>query len=86
MSTLTIDLDDDLMALLRQSDRPAPHAARELMVTELYRRGIISSGKTAEVLGIARLDFVHYASELGIPYFQMTEDEWAAARQRSEEL
>jgi len=86
MSSLTLDLDDDLMAVLRQSDRSAPHVARELMVTELYRRGVISSGKAAEVLGIPRLEFIQYASELGIPYFQMSEEEWAAEKRQLEDL
>jgi len=52
--------------------------AREMIVFELYRRGLVSSGKAAELLRISRLEFIRRASDLGIPYFRFTEDEWEA--------
>jgi predicted HTH domain antitoxin len=61
-------------------------AARELIVLELYRRGTISSDKAAQLLGMSRLEFMQYASRLGIPYFTMTEDEGKAERAQSERL
>jgi predicted HTH domain antitoxin len=84
MSTIELELDDDLVGLLRQSNRPLQQEVRELIVLELYRRGAISSGKAAELLRMTRWEFVRYASHLGIPYFDMTEDEWQAERARSE--
>jgi predicted HTH domain antitoxin len=49
-----------------------------MIVMELYRRGLISNGKAAALVGLARLDFIQRASDLGIPYFRFTEDEWHA--------
>jgi hypothetical protein len=46
----------------------------------------ISSGKAAELLGTSRLAFIQHASGLGIPYLEMTEDEWAAEKAASESL
>jgi predicted HTH domain antitoxin len=86
MSTVTVELEDDLVALLHQSNQPLQQAVRELMVLELYRRGTISSGKAAELLAMPRWEFVRHASHLGIPYFEMTEDEWKAERANSEAL
>jgi len=86
MTTVQIDFEDDLLALLHQFNQPVQRAARELIVLELYRRGAISSGKAADLLGMARWEFVHHASHLGIPYFSLTEDEWEAERTRSETL
>ncbi len=86
MSTFSLDLEEDLVALLRQLNQPVQRAARELMVLELYRRGTISSGKAAELLGMSRWEFIRHASHLGIPYFAMTADEWEAERKRSETL
>ena len=86
MSTVTIDLEDELVAVLHQSNRPLDQAARELMVLELYRRGTLSSGKAAELLGMSRWQFVHVASHLGISFFDMSKDEWEAERQRSQGL
>lgn len=78
MQTLKLDLPQDLEALLQGFNQPLEQSARELMVLELYRRGVVSSGKAAELFGMARFEFVHYASRLGISFFEMTEDEWQA--------
>ncbi len=82
MTTIHVDLDDEIVALLRQADQPADRAVREMIVLELYRRGTISSGKAAEVLGMRRLEFIQHAGRLGLPFFDMTEEEWAAERER----
>ncbi|MBI3801979.1 MAG: UPF0175 family protein [Deltaproteobacteria bacterium] len=86
MSTVSIDLEEELASILHQLNQPVRQAARELIVLELYRRGTISSGKAAEFLGMSRWEFISHASRLGIPYFAMTEDEWEAERKRSETL
>jgi len=86
MNTISIDLEEDLVALLHQSNQPVDRTARELIVLELYRRGTISSGKAAQLLGMSRLEFIQYASRLGIPYFTMTEDEWKNERTQSGRL
>jgi predicted HTH domain antitoxin len=51
-----------------------------MIVLELYRRGTISSGKAGELLGMPRIDFIKHASRLGIPFFDMTDDEWEAEK------
>ncbi|MCX7014270.1 MAG: UPF0175 family protein [Candidatus Sumerlaeota bacterium] len=80
MTIIEVVVDDDLAALLSESSSPLPEAARELMVLELYRRGAISSGKAAECLRMDKLAFIRHASELGIPYFNLTAEEWEAER------
>jgi predicted HTH domain antitoxin len=77
---VTVQLEDQLVALLHQTNQPLPEAVREMLVLELYRRGTVSSGKAAELLGLTRLDFIQHASHLGLPYFNMTSDEWAAEK------
>jgi predicted HTH domain antitoxin len=86
MSTVTLELEDDLVLLLNQTNQPLPQAVRELIVLEMYRRGAISSGRAAELLAMPRWEFVRYASHLGIPYFDMTEAEWEAERAHSDAL
>jgi predicted HTH domain antitoxin len=56
------------------------------VVIELYRRGLLSSGKAAEVLGMNRIAFIHYTGRLGIPFFRMTKDEWEAEARQVQEL
>ena len=78
MTTIHLDLDETLVALLRQQDPSVERAARELMVMELYRRGALSRGKAAELLGMPLGDFLKRANALGIPYFNFTDEEFAA--------
>jgi predicted HTH domain antitoxin len=80
MNTVSIELDESLAALLHQTNRSAQDAAREMIVLELYRRGVVSSGKAAELLGLSRVDFIQHASHLGIPFFAGTADEWAVEK------
>jgi predicted HTH domain antitoxin len=86
VSMLTLELDDELVGLLRQLNQPLPQAAREIIVLELYRRGLISSGKAAELLGMSRLELIQHASRLGIPYLRFTEEEWEAEVAQSERI
>ena len=78
MTTLHLDLDADLVFLLQRQDPSLEVAARELMVMELYRRGAVSRGKAAELLGIPLVEFLQRADELCIPYFNHTDEEFAA--------
>lgn len=66
----------EVAALLRENHASAEEGAQEFIVLELYRRGAISSGKAAELLGWERVDFIKHASRLGIPFFQMSAEEW----------
>jgi predicted HTH domain antitoxin len=75
MSTVKLELDDELLGILGELQQPIDKAAIELIVLELYRMGKISSGRAATILGMSRIDFVQHASDLGIPYLRvMPED------------
>lgn len=86
MDSVRVEIDGRLAALLAGLNQPLAEAARELMVLELYRRGSISSGKAAELLDMSRWELVQYASRLGIPFFDLTEDEWEAEKAAIEQL
>ena len=77
--TINIPLDSELAGVLQMFDRPLKDTARELIVLELYRQGKVSSGKAAELAGMPRIAFIQHASDLGIPFFDMTEEEWQVA-------
>jgi len=78
MASTNLEIGEELGNLLAKLGQSVEQTAREMIVLELYRRRLISSGKAAELLGIRRLDFIQRASELGIPYFHFTEEEWQA--------
>jgi predicted HTH domain antitoxin len=74
----TVHLDDDLIAVLPKNGEPLDRMARELIVVELYRRDAISGGKAAELLGMSRLEFIRFSGRLGIPYGNMSAEDWDA--------
>ncbi len=71
----TVTLDEELAALVA-GEKSLDEATREALVMDLFRRGKISTGKACEMLGLARMDFIHRASELGVPVYLTTEEEW----------
>ena len=71
MGATPVELDRDLVEHLEELQRPAKQAARELIVLELYRQGEVSSSRAAELLGKERAEFIRYAWERGVPYFQV---------------
>ena len=73
MDSTILDLGEDLSGFLATLGRLIDQTVREMIVFELYRRGLVSSGKAAELLGIPRLEFIQRASD-----FRFTEDEWRA--------
>ena len=86
MTTISLALEDELAALLHERHQPVEDRARELIILELYRRGAISSGKAAQLLEMTRVELVRYASKMGIPFFDMTADEWQSERETSGSL
>jgi predicted HTH domain antitoxin len=67
MSTVTLELDQDVIAILEQQHRPIGEAARDMIVFELYRRGSLSSGKASQLLALPRYEFIQRASQVNIP-------------------
>jgi hypothetical protein len=55
MNTISLNLEDDVAALLLATNQPLHQAVREFIILELYRRGTLSSGKAAELLENAAL-------------------------------
>jgi predicted HTH domain antitoxin len=80
MATVQLDLDDDLIAVLREVDDSAPRALLKLTVTELYRRGNLSGGKAGQLLGLTPAEFSRYAAEMGISYVELDADDWETER------
>ena len=77
MAELKLDLPPDLLELLKSLGDPQ-QTIKECVVLELYRRGEISSGKAAELLGMSRLEFIQYSGRLGIPFFRYSPEELEA--------
>ena len=75
MSTANIEVDEELIGILRELQQPVDKTATELIVLELYRLGKISSGRAAAILHMSRVDFIQHASDLGIPYLRIAAED-----------
>ena len=86
MEPTRVELDQDLVELLDELQRPPEQAARELIVLGLYAQDRLSGGRAAEFLGLTREGFIRLASERGIPYFRLSGDELRAEIDASKDL
>jgi predicted HTH domain antitoxin len=76
MSVIHIEVDEDFAELLGSSPEQIERSALEMIVLELYRRHEISGGRAAALLGLDLLAFIRWSGSLGIPYLDMTPEEW----------
>ena len=76
MSVIQLELDDDFAELLGSSPEQIERSALEMIVLELYRRHEISAGRAAALLGLDLLAFIRWSGSLGVPFFDMTDEDW----------
>ena len=58
MTTLTIDLPEEIFATLRRSPREVEREVRLAAAIDWYRQGLVSQGRGAEIAGVPRADFI----------------------------
>ncbi|WP_240910890.1 UPF0175 family protein [Thermococcus sp. MV5] len=74
MSEVSVSIPQDLIRILKISERDLPRMVRLYLVIELYREGKISLGKAAEIAGITRWEMMEVLSSKGVP-LQYDEDD-----------
>lgn len=87
MQNVAIMLEPDMVSVLRPLAYESLDAfIKELTVLELYRRHQISSGKAAELMKMERFEFVRFAARQGIPFLEMSDEEFMDELTRVEQL
>jgi predicted HTH domain antitoxin len=76
MSVIQIDIHEELAELLGSSPEQIERSALEKIVLELYRSRELSAGLAAKFLNFEKFAFIRWAGERGVPYFDMTPEEW----------
>jgi hypothetical protein len=76
MSVIQLDIADDFVELLGSSPEQIERRALESIVLDLYRRRELPAGRAATFLGLEKFAFIRWAGELGVPYLDMTPEEW----------
>jgi len=74
MGRLTIDISNELIKLF-PSKKEAEFEAKQAMVFDLVRRGKISKGRAAELLGISLWDLPELLAQYDIPWFDYSPDD-----------
>ncbi len=75
MSTITIEVPDSVLLATGQSREAFTGEARFLLAAKLFELGRLSSGKAAQLCGMAHPDFLIAASQLGIPVVSLEGEE-----------
>ncbi|MCC7367681.1 MAG: UPF0175 family protein [Chloroflexi bacterium] len=74
MQQVTIELPESVARLLGTSPEGAARHLMELAVVELFRRGDLSGGKAAELLGLTRASWLDLLARHGVPHTEVTEE------------
>jgi predicted HTH domain antitoxin len=75
--TLQLTLPKQVLLSLGLSGDDAIRAVKKFLVLQLVRDGRISTGKGAELLNLAKYEFVELMATEGLPYFNYTPEEIA---------
>lgn len=67
MGEVLVRVPSDLMRILRLDEGELSRAVRVYLAIELYREGIISLGKAAEIAGMSRWEMMELLSSRGVP-------------------
>lgn len=59
---------------------------KEEVVLRLFRERKISSGYSAELLGLSLADFLNFLKEKGIPFTHYTEEDWKQDKKAVKEM
>ncbi len=86
MGVIRLNIPEEVAALLGNTPEQISRRALEMIVLELYRRHDISAERAAEILGLDKWAFIRWSGELGIPFLDMTLEEWQQELRTLEKL
>ncbi len=76
MSQVPVMINEEVVALLGLSGEQLERSVLEDIVLGMYRRHHISARRAAGLLSMEFLSFLRWTGEMGIPYIDMTPEEW----------
>ena len=77
MTTITIEVPDDVFSALRRSPNELGREMRQAAAIQWYSQGLISQGKAAEVAGLNRTEFLYQLAHAKVDAFQINAEELA---------
>ncbi|RLF87846.1 UPF0175 family protein [Thermococci archaeon] len=74
MSEILVSIPQDLAIILKVNERELPKLVKVYLAIELYREGIVSLGKAAEIAGVSKWEMMEILASKGIPLQYSEED------------
>lgn len=71
MTTLTVELPENIFATLRRSPQEVALDLRLAAAIDWYQRQMISQGRAAEIAGLSRADFIDALASRNIEVIQV---------------
>ena len=69
-------VNEEVVELLGLSGKQLERSVLETLVLDMYRRHDISARRAAKLLDMEFMAFLRWSGEQGIPYIDMTPEEW----------
>lgn len=77
MITVDMELPNEMVAYALPQGKEEQLIRNAMMLYPYIRRGSISHGKAAEILGIFKMDLIMLYGKMGLSYIEMTDEEMA---------
>ena len=74
METVSIDFPRDLINIFKIREKEFPHKVRETLSIELYREGLVSIGKAAEIAKVSIWEMQEILAGKKVPLNYYSED------------
>ena len=75
MITVDMELPNEMVTYAMPQSKEEQLVRNAMMLYPYIRRGVISHGRAAEILGVFKMDLITLYGELGLPYIEMTDEE-----------
>lgn len=76
MIKVEIDVPEEIVQYTVLDDKEAQMTRNAMLVYPYIKKGVISHGKAAEMLGVNKMDLIVLYGKYGLPYFDETEEEF----------
>jgi len=86
MKKAVITYPQGMPQILKMSDVEFAEELRFLAAAKLYELGRLSSGKAAQLAGMARVEFLHALARIGVPAINLRDEEVEAEIQAAREM
>lgn len=75
MITVDMELPNEMVPYAIPQSKEEQLVRNAMMLYPYIRRGTISHGRAAEILGVFKMDLITLYGEMGLPYIEMTDEE-----------